>query len=100
MGKVKLAPLPEHTIPRLERCTAVLAVELADLISSEIDMDFDTITFYIDSKLVLGYIHNQTRRFYVNSRVLRIRRSSQPEQWYYVCIDQNQADIARAGYTF
>ncbi len=96
MGKVKLAPFPEHTIPRLELCAAVLAVELSDLISSEIDMDLDTITFYTDSKVVLGYIHNQTRRFYVyvNNRVLRIRRSSQPEQWYYIRSDQNPADIA------
>ncbi len=45
MGKVKLAPFPELTIPRLELCAAVLAVELSDLISSEIDMDLDTITF-------------------------------------------------------
>lgn len=59
MGKVKLALLPEHTIPRLELCAAVLAVEVADLISSEMDMDLDTITFYTDSKVVLGYIHNQ-----------------------------------------
>ncbi len=96
MGKVKLAPFLELTIPRLELCAAVLAVELSDLISSEIDMDLDTITFYTDSKVVLGYIHNQTRRFYVyvNNRVLRIRRSSQPEQWYYIRSDQNPADIA------
>ncbi len=95
MGKVKLAPFPELTIPRLELCAAVLAVELSDLISSEIDMDLDTITFYTDGKVVLGYIHNQTRRFYVyvNNRVLRIRRSSQPEQWYYIRSDQNPADI-------
>lgn len=32
MDKVKLAPVPEHTIPRLELCAAVLAVDLADLI--------------------------------------------------------------------
>lgn len=66
MGKVKLVPLPEHTIPRLELCAAVLAVEVADLISSETDIDLDTITFYTDSKVVLGYIHNQTRPFHVN----------------------------------
>lgn len=36
MGKVNLAPLPEHTIPRLELCAAVLAVEVADLISSHL----------------------------------------------------------------
>ncbi len=33
MGKAKLSP--EQTVPRLELCAAVLAVELAELISSE-----------------------------------------------------------------
>lgn len=31
-GKPKLAPRPEHTIPRLELCGTVLAVEIADFI--------------------------------------------------------------------
>ncbi|XP_056393184.1 uncharacterized protein LOC130285449 [Hyla sarda] len=35
MGKTKLAPYPEHTVPRLELCAAVLAVEVAELITSE-----------------------------------------------------------------
>lgn len=34
MGKAKLSPLPEHTVPRLELCAAVLAVALAELVSS------------------------------------------------------------------
>ena len=76
MGKAKLAPRPEHTVPRLELCAAVLAVELADLISAELDLQLDTITYFSDSKVVLGYICNETRRFYVyvSNRVLRIRR--------------------------
>lgn len=61
MGKVKLAPLPEHTIPRLELSATVLAVESVDLISFEIDID----TFFTDSKVVLAYIQNQIKRFYV-----------------------------------
>ena len=96
MGKAKLAPRPEHTVPRLELCAAVLAVELADLISAELDLQLDTITYFSDSKVVLGYICNETRRFYVyvSNRVLRIRRSSRPDQWCYVPTDQNPADHA------
>ncbi|MGH0125412.1 UNVERIFIED_CONTAM: hypothetical protein FKN15_068962 [Acipenser sinensis] len=95
-GKTKLAPRPEHTIPRLELCAAVLAVELAELITSEIDMELNATNFYTDSKVVLGYINNETRRFYVyvNNRVLRIRKFSQPEQWHYVPTDLNPADHA------
>lgn len=51
MGKARLAPLPEHTIPRLELCAAILAVELAELITSEIDVDLDNTTFYSDSRV-------------------------------------------------
>ncbi|KAK7882975.1 hypothetical protein WMY93_029149 [Mugilogobius chulae] len=71
MGKSKLAPKPEHTIPRLELCAAVLAVELADLVTSELDLEIDVTTFYTDSTVVLG-----------------------PSQWKHIPSDQNPADSA------
>ncbi|XP_063758758.1 uncharacterized protein LOC134877255 [Eleginops maclovinus] len=93
-GKAKLAPRPETTIPRLELCAAVLAVEIADVIVDEMDTIFDAVTFYSDSKVVLGYIHNESRRFYVyvSNRVQRIRRSTSPKQWKHVPSSQNPAD--------
>ncbi|XP_073713971.1 uncharacterized protein [Misgurnus anguillicaudatus] len=96
MGKSKLAPRPAHTVPRLELCAAVLAVELYELVRDEIDIDMDAVKFYTDSKIVLGYIHNSTRRFYtyVANRVIRIRKSSHPEQWHYISTENNPADHA------
>lgn len=96
LGKAKLAPRPDLTIPRLELCAAVLAVNIAELIKSEMDMEFDKITFFTDSRIVLGYINNEKRRFYVfvNNRVQRIRRSTQPQQWHYVPSNNNPADLA------
>ncbi|XP_026113195.1 uncharacterized protein LOC113091779 [Carassius auratus] len=96
MGKSKLAPFPAHTVPRLELCAAVLAVELMELIKEEIDIEFHNIQFYTDSRIVLGYIHNVTRRFYmyVANRVARIRKTTEPSQWHYVCSEQNPADHA------
>ena len=38
IGKAKLAPRPEWSIPGVELYAAVLAVELSELISSEIDL--------------------------------------------------------------
>ena len=69
MGKSKLAPRPAHTIPRFKLCAAVLAVQMYELTRD-------------DSKIVLGYIHNSSRRFYVyvSNRVTRIRRSTHPDQ--------------------
>ncbi|XP_073668774.1 uncharacterized protein [Paramisgurnus dabryanus] len=96
LGKARLAPRQELTIPRLELRSAVLAVEVADIIMSEMDIEFDRVTFFTDSKVVLGYIYNEKRRFYVfvNNRVQRIRCSSHPQQWHYVPSDQNPADHA------
>ena len=96
MGKARLAPQSEPTIPRLELCAAVLAVEMADLIQDELDVKLDAINFYSDSKVILGYIYNTTKRFYVyvHNRVERIRQSSKPEQWHYVPSEENPADHA------
>nr|XP_054596974.1 uncharacterized protein LOC129163443 [Nothobranchius furzeri] len=94
LGKARLAPQPELTVPRLELCAAVMAVEMAEVISEEIDHQIDKISFYTDSKVVLGYISNQSRRFYVyvSNRVRRIRESTTPEQWHFVPTDKNPAD--------
>ncbi|XP_051792766.1 uncharacterized protein LOC127530319 [Acanthochromis polyacanthus] len=96
LGKAKLAPPSAHTIPRLELGAAVLAVEMAELVQRELDINIDTMHFYTDSRVVLGYIYNQTRRFYVYvcNRVQRIRRSTKPDQWRYVNTAQNPADYA------
>ncbi|KAK5847425.1 hypothetical protein PBY51_016551 [Eleginops maclovinus] len=64
-GRAKLAPKPDITIPRLELCAAVLAVEVAELVQEELDIDLDEVNFFTDSKVVLGYISNEKRRFYV-----------------------------------
>ncbi len=96
LGKAKLAPPSKPTIPRLELCAAVLAVEVAELIQDELDLKLDAIKFYCDSKVVLGYINNQTMRFYVyvHNRVRRIRQSTRPNQWFYVNTEDNPADHA------
>lgn len=91
-GKARLAPQPEIMVPRLELRVAVLAVEIAELVVEEMDLKFDRITYFTDSKVVLGYIHNQARRFYVNNRVQRIRQSSSPDQWRYAPTEHNPAD--------
>lgn len=96
LGKSKVAPTHGHTIPRLELCAAVLSVEIADVISRQLEVKPSGIRFYTDSKVVLGYINNQSKRFhvYVANRVDRIRKSSSPEQWTYVPSGLNPADQA------
>lgn len=53
------------TIPRIELCAAILAVEMAEALSVELDLEVEDIKFFTDSKVVLSYIFNDSRRFYV-----------------------------------
>ncbi|XP_069104772.1 uncharacterized protein [Argopecten irradians] len=94
LGKTKVAPLHTTTIPRLELCAAVLAIEIAETISEQLNLPLSIFRFYTDSKVVIGYVYNQTRRFYnyVCNRVTRIRKSSTPEQWNFVSTEHNPAD--------
>ena len=95
----RVAPINPTSIPRLELCGAVLASEAVRKVMKEIDMDIARIMFYTDSKVVLGYIKNATRRFhvYVANRVQQILNVSKPEQWKYIESESNSADQATRG---
>jgi len=97
LGKAKLAPAHGHSLPRLELCAAVLAVEIGETIQEALKLPTEgpSIKYYTDSRVVLGYINNRTRRFYtyVSNRVDRIRHSSKPSDWHHVSTDENPADL-------
>ncbi|CAC5388524.1 unnamed protein product [Mytilus coruscus] len=94
LGKTKLAPISGNTIPRLKICAAVMAAEIVEFVTYNLDQTTDTVKFYSDSRIVLGYVTNQTRLFYtyVANRVQRIRKSSSPEHWNFVSTQLNPAD--------
>ena len=66
------------------------------LVHKELEQKPYSVTYYSDSKVVLGYISNESRRFYVyiSNCVERIRRSLAPHQWKYVATNLNPSDPA------
>lgn len=96
LGKGKLAPNGGNTIPGMELCAAVLGIEVADIIKEQLGIPSECFRYYTDSQIVLGYLTNTIRRFYVyvSNRVNRVHSSSSPTQWTHVPTEQNPADLA------
>nr|XP_046208328.1 uncharacterized protein LOC124037560 [Oncorhynchus gorbuscha] len=101
MGKSRVAPSKVTTIPRLELSAAVVAVRTSDMLKKELEIQGLQEYFWTDSKVVLGYINNEARRFhvFVANRIQRIKQSTDPEQWRYVTSEENPADHASRGLT-
>ena len=79
MSKSKVTPKKTITVPRLELAAAVLATELSEFLERELDIPDLQHHFWCDSRVVLGYIRNSTRRFhaYVANRVQAITNDYQ-----------------------
>lgn len=90
IGKARVAPLKQVTIPRLEVTAAVLAVRVDTMLRAELQLPPKKLCFWTDSTSVLRYIKN---------RISTIRRTTDVQQWRYVHTTQNPADKASRGFT-
>ena len=99
IGKSRVTPLKPVTIPRLELTAAVTSVRISDQLRKELTLENAEEIFWTDSKVVLGYIANESRRFhvYVANRVQEIQDKTSPKQWRYVETRSNPADEASRG---
>ncbi|KAK7104060.1 uncharacterized protein [Littorina saxatilis] len=98
-AKARVAPKKIVSIPRLELAAAVVAAEVGHAIKQELSYTISEEFFWTDSRVVLGYINNEARRFhvFVANRVQKIRNLSDPSQWHYVPSEDNPADHASRG---
>lgn len=62
LGKARVAPLKEMTIPRIELVAAVLAVKVGKMLRKEVELKLSQSTFWTDSQSVLKYIANEKNK--------------------------------------
>ncbi|KAL7841272.1 hypothetical protein SRHO_G00249630 [Serrasalmus rhombeus] len=99
MGKARVAPLEQMTIPRLELQAATLASRMDKMLRVELQMNLEPSVIWTDSQSVLKYINNEQTRFstFVTNRLTVIRDLTTKEQWRYVGSANNPADAASRG---
>ena len=99
IGRARVAPINEISIPRLELTAAVISVKLSKMIQGELDFRGDSVTYWTDCTSVLKCIYNEKKRFHTfeSNRLTIIRSGSSPSQWRYVSSENNPADDASKG---
>ena len=99
MSKTKVTPKHPVTVPRLELTAAVMSMKTSRFLRNELDIEDLSEFYWTDSRVVLGYIHNEARRFhvFVANRIQQIREHTSPTQWRYVKSEENPADLASRG---
>ena len=96
LGKARVTPLKLVTIPRLELTAAVVSAKVSEQLRRDLQYEEIEEVFWTDSKVVLGCIANESRRFhvFVANRVQQIQEATSLDQWRYVETKENPADIA------
>ena len=99
MAKTKVAPIKRLTIPRLELCSGVVLSKLLDQVANTLAIPFTNIYAWTDSRVVLGWLRGNPRRFkpFVGNRIAEISELIPSGCWRHVQGVDNPADCASRG---
>ena len=77
----------------------MLASRLGKTITEESRLPFDKVVYFIDSMIVLAWIHSQARSFktLVSNRIAEVHSNSNPAEWRYIPGDVSVADDVSRG---
>ncbi|GFQ93761.1 integrase catalytic domain-containing protein [Trichonephila clavata] len=100
-SKTRVAPLKTLSIPRLELLAATLLSKLTSKIIKIIDLEFDEVHLFSDSKVVLDWIQMQPHllKVFVANRVSLIQELTETFSWHHVKTKENPADLISRGAT-
>lgn len=95
-AKTKVAPNKPMTVPRLELQAAVLGIRLARSVKQSQRLEFEKVSYWSDSKTVLGWINSDTRRYhqFVAFRIGEVLEATNTTDWRWVTSEHNVADEA------
>ena len=96
MSEARLAPMNEKqlTIPSLELQAAALGYQIRLVIIEETKHEFKAVYLWMDYKIVINYIKNETTNFgvFIAHHINEIHNNCTVNEWHYVSTKDNIAD--------
>ena len=101
LGKCRIAPIKQLSIPRLELQAALYSVRLRKLIIQEHDLPINGVTHWTDSVTVLQWLNsaNKKQNVFVANRAAEILENSSIDEWKHIRGELNPSDIGTRGIT-
>ena len=99
IGKARVAPLKQQTVPRLELQAAVYSTRLRKTIMNATSYPIARVFHWSDSSSVLSWIKHphERHKMFVANRLNEILENSHSSEWLYVPSNKNPADNATRG---
>jgi hypothetical protein len=99
LSKVRVAPVKQITLPRLELLGGHVAVKVASAIKIALEIEQIETFYWTDSQVSLAWIKGEPSRWqqYVSNRVRFIQERSTPAEWCFVPGSENPADLCSRG---
>ena len=101
LGKSRIAPIKQLSIPRLETQAALCSVRLKKLLIQEHDLSIDSVTHQTDSVTGLQWLNSADKRqkVFVANRAAEILENSINDDWKDIRGELNPFDIRTRGIT-
>ena len=100
LGKTRVAPIKQRTIPKQELQAPVFASRLRKKLNKELTLQIDQTVHWSDSTSVLGWIYNRNKEqpeMFIAHRIYEILEHSRKTEWRYVSTKENPADEGTRG---
>lgn len=101
MGKSKIAPIKQLTLPRLELMACLLAARLGRYITNNLKERPQETYFWTDSTVALHWVTGEPSQWkqFVQNRVTEIQRITNPAFWKHCPGSGNPADCMTRGFS-
>lgn len=99
-SKMRVAPLKQLSIPRLELMSARILAQLMNTVCNALQsqVKVDGVRFWMDSKTALSWIQNKRKwKQFVQHRADKILRLTNKEKWAHCSTLENPADLGSRG---